>query len=128
MKTIGQTRRENLQVLIDKHGSLAQLNEVIGFPRTDATLSQIKNQSLSASGRPRAMGDVLARRIERALDLTEGWMDNDQAAPTYKQSRIDVAIKAMEEMGEYQLDQAIKIIVALSEPEPKKGNGTHGGQ
>lgn len=123
MKTSGQIRRENLVLLLDRQGSAANLNERLDLPRTDATLSQIKNQSLAASGKGRMMGDMLARRIERALELPEGWMDNDQAPLSYRQQRIEHAIKAMEGMAEYQLDQAIQIIDTLAQPAPGK-NGT----
>lgn len=126
MKTIGETRRDNLIMLIERHGSIANVNELLLLPRTDATLSQIKNQSLSATGRPRMMGDTLARRIESALRLPSGWMDNDHPEPGERQHRIDHALKVMEQMADYQLDQAIKIIDALAEPPSKKGNGTTG--
>jgi hypothetical protein len=116
MKTVGQTRRENLLLLIKKHGSLANLNELLDLPRTDATLSQIKNASVGSRGKPRAMGVTLARRIEARLQLPSGWMDNDQTPPSYRQQRIEHALKIMEEMADYQLDQAVKIIDTLAEP------------
>jgi hypothetical protein len=76
MQTIDETRRQRLQILIDRHGTLAALNEALGLARTDATLSQIKNKSAhSKTGTPRCMGDPLARRIEEKLDLPLGWMD-----------------------------------------------------
>jgi hypothetical protein len=121
MKTSGQIRRDNLLLLLDKHGSAANLNERLELPRTDATLSQIKNQSAAASGKARMMGDALARRIERVLALPEGWMDNDQSPPSYRQQRIDHAVKAMENMPEYQLDQAVKILATLAEPASNNG-------
>lgn len=126
MKTIGETRRDNLLLLITRHGSLANVNELLDLPRTDATLSQIKNQSLSASGRPRMMGDTLARRIETALQLPNGWMDNDHRDVGAREHRIEHALKVMEQMPDYQLDQAIKIIDTLAQPTPKS-NGTTGG-
>jgi phage repressor protein C with HTH and peptisase S24 domain len=76
MQTIDETRRQRLQILIEKHSTLAALNEALGLARTDATLSQIKNKSAhSKTGTPRCMGDPLARRIEEKLDLPLGWMD-----------------------------------------------------
>ena len=121
MKTVSEIRRENLLLLLERHGSLANLNEKLDLPRTDATLSQIKNQSTTSRGKPKMMGDTMARRIEGALSLPKGWMDNDQAPISYRQQRIDHAIKAMEHMEDYQLDQAIKIIDTLAEPNQKTG-------
>lgn len=120
MKTVGQTRRENLLLLLEKHGSLANLNEKLGLLRTDATLSQIKNQSRdSKTGKPKMMGPTLARRIEQALALPTGWMDNDQLPPSYRQQRIAHAVKAMEGMTDYQLDQTVKVVDTLAEPAEK---------
>ena len=46
MKTIAETRRNRLDMLVKLHGdSLAKLNEVLGLDRTDATLSQIRTQA-----------------------------------------------------------------------------------
>lgn len=66
MKTIAEIRRDNLMILIGEQGSMAALNEKIGLVRTDATLSQIKNQSPdSKTGVPKAMGDAFARHQHR---------------------------------------------------------------
>lgn len=123
MKTVGQIRRENLLKLIEQHGSIAELNNKLGLPRTDATLSQIKNQSTTSRGKPKMMGVTLARRIEQSLKLIEGWLDNDHAPPSYRQQRIEHAVKAMEHMTDYQVDQAVKIIDTLAQPVK---NGTSG--
>lgn len=125
MKTVSQIRRENLLLLLEEHGSLANLNERLGLPRTDATLSQIKNQSTTSRGKPKMMGDTIARRIEGALDLPQGWMDNDQTPKSSRQLRIEHALKAMEQMEDHQLDQAVKIIDTLAEPAAPRGNGTN---
>ena len=46
MKTIAETRRIRLDMLVKRHGDrLAKLNEVLGLDRTDATLSQIRTQA-----------------------------------------------------------------------------------
>lgn len=76
MKTIQDIRRENLNFLIEQYGSLANLNTVLCRPRTDGTLSQIRNAAINkASGRPRSMGNAVAREIEKNLNLGYGWMD-----------------------------------------------------
>jgi len=77
MQTVTETRLMRLQMLVKKHnGSLADLNEAIGLVRTDATLSQIRTKAPhSKTGKPRVMGDDLARKIEERLSLEAGWMD-----------------------------------------------------
>ena len=64
-------------MLISQHdGKIANLNSALGVERTDATLSQIKNKAKhSKTGKPRSMGDELARKIETKLNLPFGWMD-----------------------------------------------------
>jgi hypothetical protein len=84
MKTIAEIRRENLQALITQHGSVAQLNERLGWVRTDPRLTRIRNAQTRGDrpGKSFAMGDAMAREIEKALSLENGWMDNvHQRAP-----------------------------------------------
>ena len=121
MKTIAEIRRDNLLILIGEHGSMAALNEKIGLARTDATLSQIKNQSPdSKTGVPKAMGDAFARKIETQLVLEPGWMDN---VHTYSNPKRAAAMAIMENMDDNQLNQAYRILNALVEPHPKAANG-----
>ncbi len=127
VKTVTEIRRENLLHLIEVHGggSVAALNERLGLARTDATLTQIKNQnSNSGTGKPRGMGDTLARRIEAALDLPTGYMDNvnSYVSPEISE-RLAQLHRVAEELSPYALDQLIKIGVAFTEPK----NGTNGG-
>jgi len=123
MKTVGDIRHINLLQLLQKHGSLANLNEALGLARTDATLSQIKNQSLTSRGKPKMMGVTLARRMETVLGLPPGYMDNEHLPASYRQQRIDHAVKAMEHMEDWQVDQAIKIIDTIAESHPKAAGG-----
>lgn len=54
MKTSTEIRRENLNILIERYGSIANLNAQLGRNRKDATLSQIRKGSVhSGTGRPR---------------------------------------------------------------------------
>lgn len=123
MKTVSETRRENLLLLVTEHGSLANLNEKLGLLRTDATLSQIKNQSReSRTGKPKMMGVTLARRIEKALNLPTGWMDNDQLPLSYRQQRIAHVARAMEGMTDYEVDQTVKIVDTLAQPKVANGD------
>jgi hypothetical protein len=127
VQTIAETRRQRLTMLLAKHKSLAELNDRLGLARTDATLSQIKNQSAHhKTGKPRAMGDELARRIEGALDLPEGWMDTP---PTYAElhgepDTIGKALALLQAMEPEARYQAVRLLDALAQP--PLANGTSG--
>ncbi len=59
-----------------------------------------------------------------ALDLGKGWMDNEHGgANTHREERIAHAIKVMESMEDWQLDQAVKIVVTIAQPQKREGNG-----
>lgn len=128
MQTISETRLVRLKMLIKRYNDkLADLNEAIGLVRTDSTLSQINNQSVhSTTGTPRSMGDVLARRIEKELNLERGWMDTP---PTYAEldgdDRQAQMLLAMENIPADMWPTARRLLDALSKPEAK--NGTTGG-
>ncbi len=125
MKTISEIRRDNLLLLIAEYGSLAALNEKLGLTRTDATLSQIKNGSPdSRTGVAKAMGESVARRIENALSLETGWMDNSQIPHSYRTNRLAAALSVMEAMDEDQFTKAVQILDTLAQPPAPKRNGT----
>lgn len=85
MKTVEQNRRDWLEKLITEYGSIAELNIKLSRDRTDATLSQIRNQSPHyKTGKPRSMGSNLARKIEEKLDLKIGALDHPPASYEYK--------------------------------------------
>lgn len=128
MQTVSETRRTRLAILVRRYGdSLANLNEALGLSRTDATLSQIRTQAPhSKTGKPRVMGDELARKIEEKLELDEGWMDTP---PTYAElnGENDPRAKAMEMFESLPHDQwatALRLLDALAKPADK--NGTTG--
>jgi SOS-response transcriptional repressor LexA len=74
MKTIDEIRRDNLQLATDRIGTAAELAERAKV--SASYLSQIKNQTPeSKTGKPKAMGADVARKIEKALGEREGWMD-----------------------------------------------------
>jgi SOS-response transcriptional repressor LexA len=78
MISIREIRRNNLQRLVERHDTMKNLNEVLD--RKDNLLTQILNQSMNtATGKPKAMGDRLARDIEKKLNLGFGWMDQDHS-------------------------------------------------
>jgi hypothetical protein len=121
MNTVGETRLSRLHMLLKKYGSIANLNEALQLSRTDATLSQIKNQSTTSRGNPKIMGETLARRIESCLGLEVGWMDTP---PTYAEmhglddprSRVwDIVAQ----MPDQHLGAAYRLMAALQGPEPQ---------
>lgn len=74
MKKIADIRHENLQFLVTQY-SMAKIAHLLGHS-SQSTISQIYNRHPdSKTGKPKNIGDVLARRIEVALGLPEGWMD-----------------------------------------------------
>lgn len=79
MKTIDEIRRLNLLEAIARLGTARALAEKAEL--APAYLSQIKNrQPESKTGKPKSMGDEAARKIEKALGETRGWMDVDHSA------------------------------------------------
>ena len=129
MQTVSETRLTRLTMLVKKHGnSLAQLNEALGLDRTDATLSQIRTKAPhSKTGKPRVMGDDLARKIEDKLSLDHGWMDTP---PSYAElhGEEDPRTKVMLLMEALPPDQwptAVGLLDALAQP--TKATGTDGG-
>jgi hypothetical protein len=130
MQTVSETRLLRLGMLAKRHnGSLADLNEAIGLTRTDATLSQIRTKAPhSKTGKPRVMGDDLARKIEEKLSLGLGWMDTP---PSYAElhGEEDPRTKVlllMEAMPPDQWSTAVRLLDALAQP--AQANGTDGKQ
>lgn len=73
-----EARRKNIDVLVVRCGTLDELAK-----RADASpvyLSQIRHGTIDRkTGAARKMGHGMARRIEVAMGLPEGWMDVPQA-------------------------------------------------
>lgn len=130
MQVVSETRRQRLSMLVKKFGgSLAALNEALDLDRTDATLSQIRTSAPhSVSGKPRSMGETLARKIEQKLGLEHGWMDTPEGAdwPFAGVSQADYLALAAEQRGIVQgrlagmiEDFLCKAIVAKSKQIPQ---------
>ena len=74
MKTIDEIRRDNLLLAIEIAGSSVKLSELAGI--SSAYISQIKSRTPeSKTGKPKAMGDAVARKIENGIGKPPGWMD-----------------------------------------------------
>lgn len=123
MQTIDVTRRQRLAELAARYDKLADLNTAVGLERTDATLSQIRTQAPhSKTGKPRVMGDELARKIEDRLGLERGWMDTP---PSIYEQDVTASLlhQTMESLPKDQWATALRLLSALKEP---AANGTHG--
>jgi len=78
MRTIEEVRHGWILRLVEKHGTVADLNAALGRTRTDATLTQIKNKAPNTrTGKVRSMGSDLAREIEEKLGMERGTLDHE---------------------------------------------------
>jgi hypothetical protein len=74
MRTIGEIRLQNLEVLVAEAGGAEALAERV--ESSAVYISQVRNRAIDhKSGKPRELGTKLARRIEAAFDKPRGWMD-----------------------------------------------------
>lgn len=130
VQTVYETRRERLEWLIRQHGGkLANLNEALGYERTAPKLSRLRNANarLDRPGKAYLMGDAIAREIEEKLHLAVGTMDTPLTfSELHPDDRITHAMRVMESMTPYQLDQAVRVLDTLAQPptEPPLKNGT----
>ena len=73
---VQQIRYQKLQQLLKEcAGNQAELARAAAT--NPAYISQIINGVPLPSGKPRSVGERLARKLERAFDKPDGWMDND---------------------------------------------------
>ena len=72
-KTIDETWRERLNILIDKFGSQKQLADMANISPNQ--ISQWRTSAIAGTGKPRKMSVESARRLEESLNLPRGWMD-----------------------------------------------------
>lgn len=121
MHTIEETRRLRLEMLVLEFGSQVALATKID--KAPAQLNQwLRAAPNSETGKPRALSSEIAREIEEKTGKPTGWMDT---APSYAElhpnDRIAHAMRVMEAMSPYQLDQAVRVLDSLAEPPPKEG-------
>lgn len=131
MKTVEETRRERLKMLVDKHGGdkggMANLCEALGYARNNtAGLTRILNANTrnDRDGEAYEMGSKKAREIETKLQLPHGWMDTpptlaEQFGHSGPLEQITQLVAAMEPEMQYA---AIRMLAALPEP----AEGTNG--
>lgn len=104
MKTVDEIRLENLMLLIFEKGTQEAVAEAGGT--SSVYLSQIKNRTPDKkTGKPRQMGDDMARKLEEGCVKERGWMDNVHAlSKQYPESPTVVPLIAAEPKpaGQYQ--------------------------
>lgn len=126
MQTVHDTRRQRLEILIARHGSIAALNEALRWPRADSRLSRIKNANTRTDrdGKVFQMGDNIAREIEEALALETGWMDTPPTlAEQFGHSEpLDKMAELMAVMEPEMQYKVVRMVAALSQP----AEGTNG--
>jgi hypothetical protein len=79
MATSKELRVANLRLLVKEFktaDAVAQRAETAPM-----YLSQILNGVPSSTGKPRGVGDALARRLERGCGKSVGWLDKDHSVP-----------------------------------------------
>lgn len=131
MKTVEETRRERLQILVNRHGGdkdgMANLCEALGMARNNtAGLTRILNANIrhDRDGEAYEMGSKKAREIEQKLGLEHGWMDTPptlaeqfgQSGPLDKMAEL---MAAMEPEMQYKV---VRLVAAMAEP----AEGTNG--
>lgn len=78
MKLVADIRRENLDRLAAEVGSMDKLAEISGV--SPVYLSQIRTQAVDMkTGKPRQMGNQVARKLEVGCTKSAGWMDTDHS-------------------------------------------------
>jgi hypothetical protein len=130
MQTVYETRRQRLEMLIKKHSAIADLNEALGWARTDSRISRIRNANARTDrdGKVFQMGDAMAREIEVALDLAEGWMDTPPSYADLTDNPNDPISKALDLLQAMEPEaryQAVRLLGALAEPPVANGTTGH---
>lgn len=73
MDSIADIRHRNLLILLEQAGSAKKLSDKTGVPA--AYISQVRNRSKSSTGKPRGIGDEVARQLEAGMGKSLGWLD-----------------------------------------------------
>lgn len=84
-----QIRLKNLLLVIEKAGSQARLADYVGIK--SSYISQIKSPK-----HPTNMGNDIARRIEKAMNLPFGWMDHLHDESDRKEATYNLSEDALE--------------------------------
>jgi hypothetical protein len=88
MKTVEEIRRDNLAIAAKRAGSSTALAEKAGV--SAVYLSRLKNRAVETrTGHVKAMGSLVARKIEAAIGEPVGWLDTDHSKAALPMAAID---------------------------------------
>lgn len=127
MQTATETRRNRLEMLIKRFGSIAELNTALNWSRTDPKLALVRNANKrQGRAKPHQMGDAMAREIEEKLSLAIGWMDTPPSFAELhgEEDPRTKVYQLMEAMPPDQWPTAVRLLDALAQP----ATGTQGKQ
>lgn len=136
---ISDIRRNNLLNLIDQKANGSQKDFANHVGTAAAYLSQIINGTIGNNGKPAAVGNPLARKIETAYNLPDGYMDHENQ-PVKLDNNIDLDSKLHKEgrlvpviswiaAGSFAPIETVLKDVAVDEtlpPNPKCGKNGYG--
>lgn len=109
MKKSSEIRRDNLLIAISRMGTAANLAAKAAI--SAAYLSQIKNRTPeSKTGKPKTMGDDVARRIESVLGVQEGWMDSQHPTESIGIGDRAVHEKSKDDQSSYNAGPAQQVV------------------
>ncbi len=116
MRTIEEIRRRNMETLIEEHGGIQKLADVLesSHSQTSQWLHGFKD---SKTGRPRGLSSDSARRIERLTNKPHGWLDVEHGRPYASKSKeAELAARIIDEMPDDQeKERALKVITTLAQ-------------
>lgn len=131
MKTTDEIRYENLQRLVAEAGDLSTLVDRAKGKLSRPTLYQILERKTTAAGVAKNVGDDLARKLEDALRLERGWMDNDHSqatastAPSYSPDELAEMVKVFcqtNDLGRKGIRAAVEAARMAALASPSSGN------
>lgn len=129
MKTVEETRRSRLQMLVDKYNGMANLCEHLGYARNEtAGLTRILHANLrhDRDGEPYDMGSKKAREIETKLGLSTGWMDSPpdligDCLPEALRNQLGQAMAVMDPQAQYMVVKMVTAMAATPTQQPSTG-------
>lgn len=113
-----QVRLVNLKCLIKEAGTAVSLARQAG---TDAAyISQLVKGVASQAGKPRTVGDDLARRLEKAMEKPYGWLDrmHHDGAPSAMLQVEFSQVPLLSWSTDVESDAAPQVIAYISAPVP----------